>query len=62
MKVNGAEKNKMESKIKLCSNCSSWDMSQGAIFQNRVYGQGKRVHNRMGKTEKYRCTVCGKDE
>ena len=28
-------------------------------WQDKRYGKGVRLHNRMGKTDKFRCTVCG---
>jgi hypothetical protein len=31
-------------------------------FQDKKYGKGKRVFNYCKKTDKYRCTVCGKEK
>jgi hypothetical protein len=28
-------------------------------YQDKKYGQGKRVHNEMKDKKGYRCTVCG---
>ncbi len=44
-----------------CFRCGG-DMGAGAKFQDKKYGDGKRVHNERarsgtGATE-YRCTVC----
>lgn len=47
--------------IKTCKKCGSWDINApGAEFQNKTYGQGKRVMNPLKKEPgKERCTVCG---
>ena len=34
-------------------------------FQDKTYGKKNRLHNKLqstGSTEKYRCTVCGKEK
>jgi len=31
-------------------------------FQDKLYGKGKRIHNKMAKEGYWRCTVCGKDK
>lgn len=34
-------------------------------FQDKTYGEGMRVHNKMAKAGRvlgYRCTVCGKEK
>jgi hypothetical protein len=28
------------------------------VVQDRIYGKGKRVFNKTGRDEVYRCTVC----
>jgi|WetSurSiteA1Bulk_404760.scaffolds.fasta_scaffold00108_8 hypothetical protein len=31
-------------------------------YQDRTYGKGMRVKNTSGKTDKAKCTVCGKEQ
>jgi len=42
-------------------NCTSdkAGTTQGAKFQDKKYGKGKRVHNERKKKGESRCTVCG---
>lgn len=30
-------------------------------YQDSIYGKGKRLHNWAVKSEKWRCSVCGRD-
>ena len=30
------------------------------VFQDKTYGKGNRVYNKMVKDNSWRCTVCGK--
>lgn len=34
-------------------------MGRGAIYQDDLYGVGRRVHNKTTKENSYRCTLCG---
>ena len=45
--------------IKYCSCTNYLGNSNSAIFQDRRYGHGNRVHNK-GQNGKYNCTICGK--
>jgi hypothetical protein len=47
--------------IKPCSGCSD-DKSSAAVFQDKRYGKGKRVHTPKTGSDKDKgaCTVCGK--
>ena len=30
-------------------------------YQDKTYGEQKRIHNKMKDSNKYRCTVCGNE-
>lgn len=44
-----------------CFRCTD-NAGAGAEFQNKVFGHGKRVHNKCAKKARlpiqYRCTIC----
>jgi hypothetical protein len=45
--------------IRKCD-CSA-ELSKGAVFQDKEYGMGRRVHTiGKGSAPRYVCTVCGK--
>jgi hypothetical protein len=48
--------------ILACSKCKDWDRNPAALYQDKKYGAGNRVHNstkkQVGGVTVYRCTVC----
>ncbi len=46
-----------------CFKCRD-NQAKGAVYQNKHYGSGMRVHNQTankGQTPNFRCTVCGSE-
>lgn len=43
-----------------CPKCEN-DQSRAAKYQNKKYGNGKRVHNAKKSDGGSRCTVCGNE-